>query len=538
MSSAPSRGFAIIPGDQLKLLNRKDSWVVDFGSRAHAHVPEHVLETAEQAYKSKKSNLIGHYTACSAQPRISSPPEQDDAAEQATALGTDHFESGQIPFTPSSSMPICSSWPDTPKRPSYVESSIVRETPKTAKSGRQPQSQKRSGLGEVTGSSDVEDWEVSLPRARADADAPVNRVAARPSAEATLSPAVDNSLSYTQPPDVVAVSPEAITSNLTSAKKEGRRGRHRSIKFSSSPADRTNMGPIRMPSTKVFADGSSSSCCSSSSSVPPIAPLSLTAVHDVAETNKTSPRSVAVRRPAADRVTRISPPPPTPTPDHENSSPQVTLPSSTGESERARQSPTPCVAFLTAYPDYVTAHSGSLQNFVKSCVCLSYLQERRLLREYLFDDFVRFFSGEYLGYVARAGPGQEPLPAVEWFNLQSGAPLYTRMVLSGQNLEGVFAAYPEETRVARSFIEDRPTQNLQSPPPPLPETDNVPLSEGNVVPTQWAEDALVPPLSASSSLQPLTIRQYQLIKKRQLDNAKGFRDAAKKKKEAMKVKES
>ncbi|RCI07971.1 hypothetical protein L249_7871, partial [Ophiocordyceps polyrhachis-furcata BCC 54312] len=486
MSSAPPRSFAIIPRDQRKLLNRNDSWAVDFGPGAHVHVPDHVLETAKQAYRANKAAVAGHYAAYSAQPPTYSPPEQGNLAVQTNAVGTDPVGSSQSPRSPDSSVPICSSWPITPKRSLHIDSSIVRETPEAAKLRHQPSARQRSRLGDATGSSDVDDWEVSIPRAKADADAPVNRVAARPSTEATPSSAVDTALSYAQPSHVVAVTSTAITSSEAPAKKEGRRGRHRSIKLSSSPSNKTKTGPIRMPTTKVFADEPLSSSCISSSSVDSKAPLSSTAVHLVAETSITSSRSVAAQRPAAERVSHITPPPPTPTPNHKNPSSQSQPSGSIVEPERTKQSPTPCVAFLAAYPDYVTAHSGSLQNFVKACVCLSYLQEKRLLREFLFDEFVRFFSGEYLGYVARAGPGQEPLPAVEWFNLQSGAPLYTHMVLSGQNLDGVFAAYPDETSVARRMIEDQRAQSvppsLQSPPSPLLGVDRSKAAHNSAIP--------------------------------------------------------
>ncbi|RDA88324.1 hypothetical protein CP532_5552 [Ophiocordyceps camponoti-leonardi (nom. inval.)] len=494
MSSAPSRSFAIIPSDQRKLLSRNDSWAVDFGPSVHVHVPDHVLEIVEQAYRAKKDAIVGHYAAYPTQPPTSPPPEQGNSAIQTNIVGTDPVGSSQSSRSPEPSLPLCSSWPATPKRPLHVDSSIVRETPKAAKLRHQPRAQQLSRLGDVSGSSDVDDWEVSVPRAKADADVPVNRVAARPSTEATPSLAVDTALSCAQPSHAVTITSHAITNSDAPAKKEGRRGRHRSIKFSSSPSNKTTTGPIRMPATKVFADEPTSSS-TSSGSVASTAPLSSAAVHLFAETSIKSSRSAAAQRPADDRASQITPPPPTLTPDHNNHSTQLQLPASRGESERTRQSPTPCVAFLAAYPDYVTAHSGSLQNFVKACVCLSYLQVKRLLREFLFDEFVRFFSGEYLSYVARAGPGQEPLPAIEWFNLQSGAPLYTHMVLSGENLDGVFAAYPEETRMARSMIEDQRTPS------------------------------------------PLTIRQYQLMKKRQSETVKGLRDTAKKKKEAGRVKE-
>jgi hypothetical protein len=113
----------------------------------------------------------------------------------------------------------------------------------------------------------------------------------------------------------------------------------------------------------------------------------------------------------------------------------------------------PYTIFNSTYVDY-RFQNGDLKNFVKACICLEYLESERALRDYLYDDFIRAFSDGYLKYVNEARPGQEPLPAIEWFNMLQGAPKYCQMVITRQNLRLVLDMFPMEVAIARQFIRE------------------------------------------------------------------------------------
>ncbi|KAI9172233.1 hypothetical protein HJFPF1_01727 [Paramyrothecium foliicola] len=127
--------------------------------------------------------------------------------------------------------------------------------------------------------------------------------------------------------------------------------------------------------------------------------------------------------------------------------------------------PDPFHAFALIYPAYTTSYSGSVLKFVRACVCLDYLRQERALRDFLYDDFIRSFSAGYLAYVKDAGPGQEPLPALEWYNIQSGSPKFTKMVVNKKNLDVILKTYPEEVAQARSVImaNTEPTEEIIRP---------------------------------------------------------------------------
>lgn len=100
--------------------------------------------------------------------------------------------------------------------------------------------------------------------------------------------------------------------------------------------------------------------------------------------------------------------------------------------------------FCRIYPDYTSTHSGSLTSFVDACSLLKYAFARRLLREYLFDDFIRATTKDYPTYVLNARSQQEPLPLPQWFNNLRGPPLYTSMAVDRSNLPAILEQYVKE----------------------------------------------------------------------------------------------
>ncbi|KAG6068693.1 hypothetical protein E4U32_008014 [Claviceps aff. humidiphila group G2b] len=126
--------------------------------------------------------------------------------------------------------------------------------------------------------------------------------------------------------------------------------------------------------------------------------------------------------------------------------------------------------FTSTYLSYTTTHAGTLKNFIKALLCLEYLQSERGLHEFLYDDFIRAFSSAYLQYVRNAGPGQEALPAVEWFNLRGGQPEFSRMIITKGGVNAALEEFPDEVALARQYIrgggpqqETRPSQEPKRP---------------------------------------------------------------------------
>lgn len=467
------RSLAVIPRDQLRLLEQHDSWAVDFRDRPHgqAHIPGHVLETAKQAYRAKMA-------ATRLSQDLPGPSPSRSVVEHR-----DQVEDAQVPASPAASARSGTvlSWKQSPdqtrSRQVFVHSSIVRETPKSAPLPTHPSPPRQRALhkggadgddgegddndgdDDAQSSNDERHLDVALPRAQATVAASVNRDAARLAPVATPSQVDKLQAPGTPPPcaqptqsvEVPATTAGEAKSPSPKPRAEGRR-RHKMIELNDSPLKPLPSATVnrRMAAARMFVDGVISSNATSSSSETPATYQDPPGTRHVVTSIETSDHPVAPRpsinricpggggAAAADGPSRLSLSSPF--------APQVAQPAS-----RATD---PYRAFVAEYPDYVVCHGGSLWNFIRACVCLDYLRGARLLRECLFDDFIRAFSLGYLQYVARAGPGQEPLPAIEWFNLVGGAPLYNRAAVSGKTLDAILAAFPDEVRKARSIIRD------------------------------------------------------------------------------------
>ena len=118
-------------------------------------------------------------------------------------------------------------------------------------------------------------------------------------------------------------------------------------------------------------------------------------------------------------------------------------------STESRQEVMPYDLFTAIYPSYEAEYSGSLWSFIRACVCLDYLQKTRSLRDYFWDEFIRAFSAGYYDYVSASA---NPLPAIEWFNDQEGAPQFTSMVVKKANIARVLSLYSDTVAEARGYI--------------------------------------------------------------------------------------
>ncbi|KAF4505558.1 hypothetical protein G6O67_007493 [Ophiocordyceps sinensis] len=470
------RSHALIPKDQLRLVEQPDSWAANFRD-SQAHIPGHVLETTKQAYRASKgasSRNDDHVEgkSLSVQDDSVSNVRHEDGPGRAPASSAPPED--MCPSSPGESIPWSSSpHRSQPPKQAHINSSIIRETPKAPSFRALPplESQVLQGVyPEGTSSSnDDDDLEMALPQAQASADAPVNIAAARMVPSATPY-RVDNTQAVGTPPPCAQPSQPvefpataAINAKSFSPKPpvDGRRHRHKMIELTDSPVKPVASAKVgrRMPATKMFVDDVSSSHDTSSNSMVPATCQDASALSRVATSiEPTTALQPVTPRPGTGQTDQdgrklgvLNPSRPT---HPGRTRPLVRQAAQAWPTEPANQQLDPYRVFVAEYPDYVTCHGGSLWNFVRACVCVNYLRKERLLREYLFDDFVRAFSVGYLQYVARAGSGQDPLPAVEWFNLLGGAPLYDRMVVSRKNLEAILASFPEEVKKARNIIKN------------------------------------------------------------------------------------
>ncbi|KAF5027703.1 hypothetical protein F66182_187 [Fusarium sp. NRRL 66182] len=123
----------------------------------------------------------------------------------------------------------------------------------------------------------------------------------------------------------------------------------------------------------------------------------------------------------------------------------------------------PYEVFIHHYPEYAGNNGGRKQpgtkdQFISACVYLNYLRKRNALRDYLYDDFIRAFPGQYREYRDRAGPSS--LVAIEWFNRLKDAPSYDKYLVNRDNLSFILGSYPEEFARASQKITTREGDKL------------------------------------------------------------------------------
>ncbi|KAK0731403.1 hypothetical protein B0H67DRAFT_564695 [Lasiosphaeris hirsuta] len=134
----------------------------------------------------------------------------------------------------------------------------------------------------------------------------------------------------------------------------------------------------------------------------------------------------------------------------------------------------PYAAFKLFYTDY----KGSVGDFVKGIICLQELQERRQLPEFLYDDFIRVFCGEYLEYIQTIDDHTTALTATQWYNENVSEPVYRNRLLTKENINNVLDKYPEELRAIRRSLGRRTTSHDS----PLPSDTPISLEPPRTTP--------------------------------------------------------
>lgn len=106
-----------------------------------------------------------------------------------------------------------------------------------------------------------------------------------------------------------------------------------------------------------------------------------------------------------------------------------------------RPSQVPWTAFTLAYPNL----KCSLNDFVQATMCLVEYRRKWALPEFLYDDFVRVFTGEYMDYIQTTAT-KDPIPALKWYNMNVKKPLFTKGLLTNDNIDNVLTVYSDVVR--------------------------------------------------------------------------------------------
>ncbi|KAK3310234.1 uncharacterized protein B0T15DRAFT_506925 [Chaetomium strumarium] len=265
--------------------------------------------------------------------------------------------------------------------------------------------------------------EVEVPRAITDVIAPVNRHAV-PALEPT--------------PPSAQIIPSTIAEETNPVQKPGATRRRRMKNPAAVFAEVDTVGQSHAPSVTVPKAGTTTSSRSASSPVtsclpapkPPArhamdtSPVRVsvedrhhsTAVHQSVVTTIPQPVSHGVLSSFADKVPPTGPP--------------VNV---------------PFTAFKLAYPDY----QATLKDFIRAVKCLLKYQKDGALSEFLYDDFIRVFCGDYLAYIGSLGVDQAACPALRWYNVNVSRPSYVSGIINKKNLTEIPKQYPEEFRAVQ-----------------------------------------------------------------------------------------
>jgi len=97
---------------------------------------------------------------------------------------------------------------------------------------------------------------------------------------------------------------------------------------------------------------------------------------------------------------------------------------------------------MIAYPDC----KCSLHDFIRGVLYIQNLRNLKMLPSFLYDDMMRVFCVSFMEYIATLGPHEKPLAALQWYNANVSSPVYTKGILTAENLDYVLDQYPNEVR--------------------------------------------------------------------------------------------
>ncbi|KAI5467534.1 hypothetical protein BGZ63DRAFT_371483 [Mariannaea sp. PMI_226] len=489
-----TRNLTAIPKDQQALLDSPESWAVDSKSaRRRPNVPKHVLETATQAYVASIS--VAEEAQVQSQPHLPTQPILRNGISAAPRTSPSHAgvqlthpQTGDAGNAPSSPPEELISWPSSPEQPQpprvIPESSVVRETPK-APMGPPPFPALVSTYPSSDGPED--DLEMELPQPHEWQDVPVNREAAhfQAAVAATVASSIPSgNRTMDTPPcaqqTLPAPSLSAGTTTTQSPKlanpqhahplEQRRERRMKPIHFDDTTSKKNHHVKNRLAPTKTFSQVPSSGSTSPSSIIPatfdePRTPSfvmqSVENMKDVDMLDLDGNSDSNGHRNDMDAVAEESQAQPPATDSNQDTKTRNNQPHLPNVMDGDFK---PYSIYTMAYPEYEEDYHGTLQKFISSCVMLRFMQNNRMLRGCLYDDFIRAFP-TYLTYVGKAGVHQEPLPAIEWFNILPDLPIFNRLVVSRENVEYILEQYPKQVVAANQMVDEFMKEDVQESEP-------------------------------------------------------------------------
>ncbi|KAG9249119.1 hypothetical protein BJ878DRAFT_485572 [Calycina marina] len=132
--------------------------------------------------------------------------------------------------------------------------------------------------------------------------------------------------------------------------------------------------------------------------------------------------------------------------------------------------------FIAAYPSF----GGSQKRFTDSLAYLNYLSQvskgkGSFLRRYLWDDFIRALQIDYVEYIRKirdlkaTNPKTEIMPGLGWYNDQEDAPIFTKSIITPENLQDALVSLDQD-EVAAALMK------FQGPPKAI---DMLPISQAS-----------------------------------------------------------
>ncbi|KAK3943713.1 hypothetical protein QBC46DRAFT_306871 [Diplogelasinospora grovesii] len=419
------RRYVQVPKDQQALLDRPDAWE----TRGICNVPPEVLQGLREFHSRKPSP-----TRSSA-----SHTEPEDASHNGTQVTS--TQETPIPWTPSPE------WHLEPPTP--VDGSDGANTP----SRRLTRAVSRAAaiLPPFPSSPvDDDDMEIEVPGAITDPVPPINKAALRVLPEPT--PPSAQIIPCTNPTS--AVKPHSAKRRRLVVEVPSRLRNPELVDREHAPASGLSRLAIATPARQSSA----------------ALPVSSSQVSQTAKRIPKQPPAVSLpvggeRSPLAkDQAPSAAPTPQNSTSQQQSSLVSDKVPPNGPPSQ-------PFTAFKLAYSDY----KGSLRDFVRAVMYLHDLRQRDSLMEFLYDDFVRVFSREYVEYVAALDGNAPALTAFQWYNRYVTEPAYTKKILTKGNINDVLGKYPVEVRAIKGSLlgrgdKDEPLRETQNVPDEVPST--------------------------------------------------------------------
>lgn len=469
------RDLTFISNDQKRLLDKDDTWAVNLENtaRGQAHVPGHVLETVKVARlhsnqkqqetirpSSSRSNNSNYESAEEAHdgklPEPIDPPTPNSKASSPERL---------LAWSPSPDRNAQSKEDDQPPHSPLYQSQEVEEiqTPLS-----QPRYTAPKGVHYNPASScEPDEMDVEVPQGHVAVTTSANdtnRQAIGSVSTVAAKESVSNSTPTCAQPDERII-PGTVVQPPRSPKtpvpdQAQRRRRMKLIRLGSSPEKTKLDNPqsvVRLAATKTYIEGGSSNEVSSS-----YVPATCEEATEQKIEFARGDASTTIQIQAQPDVALIEPGFETHSKSESEKSAmsqdlpveqEASLDGSTVLQETQPDLATdPFGAFNATYPDYSTHYKGTFDHFIKACVCLDFIRKKDLIRDQLYDDFIRSWSADYWIYVNNAKPGQEPLPAARWYNRQRGDILYSGGFINQGNVEYVLETYRKQVTKMQPFI--------------------------------------------------------------------------------------